>query len=82
MILPASILTIPDFEQNCCCEQSKALKHICDLSVGLSGRTLRKVPFVAHALFLNSETAPFSTFIEAMKKTVEYFKREKLHFES
>lgn len=53
---------------------SAELEEICEMSVGLSGRTLRKIPFLAHALHLNKETANLNEFLTAMKLAVnKYF---------
>ncbi|XP_034949321.1 pachytene checkpoint protein 2 homolog [Chelonus insularis] len=50
----------------------KSASQLLSLSLGLSGRTLRKLPFLAHALYLDhgekfTESNFFSTMIEAVK---------------
>lgn len=83
VLLPANALSLTDFEQNCCCERSKTLKQLSDASQGLSGRALRKVPFVAHALFLDtSEEVSLSRFLDAMATAVAHLKKERLYFEN
>ncbi|XP_063989737.1 pachytene checkpoint protein 2 homolog [Diachasmimorpha longicaudata] len=48
-------------------------------SVGLSGRALRKVPFLAHALFTdNTETSNFDDFLGAMMMAVKKQKADEL----
>ncbi|KAH0566948.1 pachytene checkpoint protein 2 homolog [Cotesia glomerata] len=48
-------------------------------SVGLSGRTLRKIPFLAHALHLNGiDQCTTSVFLHAMVKAVKNCKTEML----
>lgn len=57
-----------DFKSN------SELKEICEMSVGLSGRTLRKIPFLAHALHLRKQTADLDEFLVAMRSAVaKYF---------
>lgn len=80
VIMPLSMMRISDVDQNCVCEHSKELLKICELSVGLSGRSLRKVPFIAHALFAKTETVPIDVFLCCMKQAVEHLKTEKDHF--
>lgn len=46
------------------------------LSEGLSGRTLRKIPFLAHALFIKSRTASLDSFLIAMESAVAVQKKE------
>lgn len=63
-------------------ENSKKLLHICEKSEGLSGRSLQKVPFLAHALFLRhvNTAHSMSDFLAAMEKAVEYEKSQRKHF--
>ncbi|XP_058455724.1 pachytene checkpoint protein 2 homolog [Malaya genurostris] len=46
------------------------LREVAELSVGLSGRSLRKVPFLAHALFVKQEETTMLHFLEAMKSAI------------
>lgn len=62
-------------------EELKLLLSICNKSLGLSGRALRKIPFIAHALFLNNSFASLKEFLEAMEKAVEVEKNERKYFE-
>ncbi|XP_066258748.1 pachytene checkpoint protein 2 homolog [Euwallacea similis] len=53
-------------------ECSKKLIAICEKSTDLSGRTLRKIPFLAHALFIRTPDQVYmSEFLDAMEKAVE-----------
>ncbi|XP_066159254.1 pachytene checkpoint protein 2 homolog [Euwallacea fornicatus] len=53
-------------------ECSKKLIEICQKSTDLSGRTLRKIPFLAHALFVRTPDQVYmSEFLDAMEKAVE-----------
>lgn len=54
--------------------------RICEQSVGLSGRSLRKIPFIAHALFLNTELVTLKQFLLAMEKAIEKEKTERQYF--
>lgn len=62
-------------------EHSKRLIAICEKSVGLSGRSLRKIPFLAHALYLKPKGGhSIDEFLDAMEKAVEHEKTERKHF--
>lgn len=81
MILPASVMKIHNLEQNCKCENSKELMKICQMSEGFSGRTIRKVPFIAHALFSKTETGTLRHFLDSLILAVEYLRKEKNQFD-
>ena len=49
---------------------SLKLREICFLTEGLSGRTIRKLPFLAHALHLKTATASLSDFLVALELAV------------
>ncbi|XP_070509839.1 pachytene checkpoint protein 2 homolog [Chironomus tepperi] len=51
--------------------------HVCKEAAGISGRSLRKLPFLAHALFLKKSTATLREFLIAMRSAVDYTKRNK-----
>lgn len=51
--------------------------HVCKEASGISGRSLRKLPFLAHALFLKKSTATLREFLIAMRSAVDYTKRNK-----
>lgn len=53
------------------------LAQVCKESIGLSGRALRKLPFLAHALYLKKNSATLREFIIALRSAVEYQKRTK-----
>ncbi|KAF5290495.1 hypothetical protein FQA39_LY03599 [Lamprigera yunnana] len=59
---------------------SNSLYEISKLSVGLSGRRLRKIPFLAHALFLDSDSVDIKTFISAMKQAIVYSQEDSKNF--
>lgn len=63
-------------------EESAKFKAVCEKSEGLSGRSLRKIPFLAHALFLKDKTEhSLQEFLIAMEKAVEHEKSERKHFQ-
>lgn len=43
------------------------MHEVCDAAVGLSGRTLRKLPFLAHALYLKKDTSTLKEFLHALR---------------
>ncbi|XP_056142637.1 pachytene checkpoint protein 2 homolog [Lampris incognitus] len=58
-------------------QHSLTLRNIALKSKGLSGRALRKLPFLAHAMFVKARTATLERFLEAMDQAVEKQKEEK-----
>uniref|UniRef100_A0A8D3BDT6 Pachytene checkpoint protein 2 homolog n=1 Tax=Scophthalmus maximus TaxID=52904 RepID=A0A8D3BDT6_SCOMX len=58
-------------------EHSLNLRNIALKSKGLSGRALRKLPFLAHALFVRSPTVTLERFLEAMDQAVDKQREEK-----
>ncbi|XP_044736682.1 pachytene checkpoint protein 2 homolog [Chrysoperla carnea] len=67
VILPHTALLLVETHPN---TDSAVLLEISHLSVGLSGRTLRKIPFLAQALFLNKNKSSLREFLEAMRLAV------------
>lgn len=61
-------------------EITKNLMDISQLSIGLSGRALRKIPFLAHALFLEGNIVNMEQFFEAMKKAIVHECQQRTHF--
>lgn len=55
------------------------MRHACPLSgcQGLSGRALRKLPFLAHANFAQKETAGLQEFLGYLSKAVEKEKADR-----
>ncbi|GIX95911.1 pachytene checkpoint protein 2 homolog [Caerostris darwini] len=52
-------------------ERSLKLKFLAEQSVGFSGRTLRKMPFIACALFIKTKLVSLDAFLDALSKAVE-----------
>lgn len=48
------------------------LQSLAELSVGISGRTLRKIPILAHAFYTDhvNGPVPLQAFLEAMRKAI------------
>ncbi|XP_053690761.1 pachytene checkpoint protein 2 homolog [Sabethes cyaneus] len=55
----------------------KTLREVARISVGLSGRSLRKVPFLAHALFVKQNETTLLKFLGAMRSAVRRMKADK-----
>ncbi|GLV34484.1 pachytene checkpoint 2 [Carabus blaptoides fortunei] len=81
VILPVSVMQISNLEKNCTCANSKELMNICQMSQGFSGRTIRKVPVVAHALYTSTDTVSLQKFLDCLVRAVEYLKKEKDQFD-
>ncbi|XP_023131241.1 pachytene checkpoint protein 2 homolog isoform X2 [Amphiprion ocellaris] len=58
-------------------ELSLTLRNIALKSKGLSGRALRKLPFLAHALFVKTPTVTLERFLDAMSRAVDKQREEK-----
>ncbi|XP_056376184.1 pachytene checkpoint protein 2 homolog isoform X3 [Hyla sarda] len=82
------LLTLRDLEmigyvENNISKLSLLLNDISRKSEGLSGRVLRKLPFLAHALFIQSPTVTVEKFLEALLLAVEkQFEERKTLMES
>ncbi|XP_053660300.1 pachytene checkpoint protein 2 homolog [Anopheles marshallii] len=59
------------------CTVLDILLQIVKLSSGQSGRTLRKIPFLAHALFVKKETDSMLNFLTAMRQTIRKVQSDK-----
>ncbi|XP_054903827.1 pachytene checkpoint protein 2 homolog isoform X2 [Poeciliopsis prolifica] len=57
-------------------EHSLKLRSIAVKSKGLSGRALRKLPFLAHALFVQTPSVTLETFLKAMCRAVDKQREE------
>ncbi|XP_048009180.1 pachytene checkpoint protein 2 homolog [Megalobrama amblycephala] len=55
---------------------SLSLRNIAQRSVGLSGRALRKIPFLAHALYGKTSTMTVESFLKAMGHAVDKQRQE------
>lgn len=52
-------------------ENVDRLLDIAKKSQGLSGRSLRKLPLLAHAWFVNSDKVELSTFLDVLEDSVD-----------
>ncbi|NXD66301.1 PCH2 protein, partial [Eolophus roseicapillus] len=59
------------FVENSVSRLSLVLKEISRRSEGLSGRILRKLPFLAHALYIQSPSVTMTTFLQALSLAVD-----------
>lgn len=62
-------------------EMKSRLMEISQISVGLSGRALRKIPFLTYSLFLKGNVVNLDQFLEGMKKAIQYEFQQRSHFE-
>ncbi|KAG9283799.1 hypothetical protein AMEX_G2607 [Astyanax mexicanus] len=60
-------------------ELSLKLHNIAQKSAGLSGRTLRKIPFLAHSLYAKMSVVTVETFLVSMEKAVLQQQKEREH---
>uniref|UniRef100_A0A3Q3G4D1 Pachytene checkpoint protein 2 homolog n=1 Tax=Kryptolebias marmoratus TaxID=37003 RepID=A0A3Q3G4D1_KRYMA len=65
------------FAQSEVSEPSLKLRSIAQKSKGLSGRALRKLPFLAHALFVKTPAVSLERFLDAMSRAVDKQREEK-----
>ncbi|XP_014467668.1 PREDICTED: pachytene checkpoint protein 2 homolog isoform X1 [Dinoponera quadriceps] len=77
-ICDISELKMLGYEETSNTKNSLKLLEICRASVGLTGRALRKMPFLAHALYLSGVSISLSQFLKAMQLVIEKRKRESL----
>lgn len=56
---------------------SQKLLAISSLSEGMSGRMLRKIPFLAHALYIKSRTVTLEAFLNGMQAAIMRHKDER-----
>ncbi|CAG2230876.1 TRIP13 [Mytilus edulis] len=64
-------LEVMRFMQNDATRLSLQLRDISIKSHSLSGRTLRKLPFIAHAMFVQCSSVSLEDFLKALDKAVE-----------
>ncbi|KAK3085404.1 hypothetical protein FSP39_002835 [Pinctada imbricata] len=64
-------LTVMRFIENDATRNSLQLREISRQSYGLSGRSLRKLPFIAHAMYLQSAQIPLTRFLDSLNKAVQ-----------
>lgn len=58
------------------------MMQVCKEAFGLSGRTLRKLPFLAHALYIKKKSSTLREFLIAMRSAIAYHKRNKQNMTS
>ena len=59
------------YEENSETKHSLLLFELCRESQGISGRTLRKIPFLAQALFLQVKHCSLAKFLRAMHLAIQ-----------
>lgn len=69
-------------------EFERKLKQLAETSVGISGRTLRKIPILAHAFYTDhsfdggSQAIPLSVFMESMNNAIAKYTNDSRHIKS
>jgi len=73
-------MKLMNYTENDATRLSLRLWKIAELSEGLSGRTLRKLPFLAHALYLQADSTGLERYLEALHLAVkkQFLEREQL----
>lgn len=71
------IKNVRDLDQFPPFSNGNIMSQICKEAEGLTGRALRKLSFVAHALFLKKNNSTLREFLIAMRTAVDYTKRNK-----
>lgn len=71
MICDISHLKLLGYEENSNTKNSLKLLELSRASAGLSGRTLRKIPFLAHALHVSTDRTTLSKFLRAMHLAIQ-----------
>ncbi|KAG7163587.1 Pachytene checkpoint protein 2-like 1, partial [Homarus americanus] len=59
-------------------KSSLLLWEIAGASVGFSGRTLRKIPFLAHALYAETPLISLSNFLSALQMAIKKQKQDRV----
>ncbi|XP_049537416.1 pachytene checkpoint protein 2 homolog [Anopheles darlingi] len=78
---PAKRQIIPSYTEatqpgRCPCTVAEFLLQLVRVSEGLSGRALRKIPFLAHALFVKRKTETLLNYMITMRQTVRKYRSE------
>lgn len=76
-ILDLRALEFMRFVENDVTKDSLQLREIAMKSHGLSGRTLRKLPFIAHAVYVQKDKVSLPEFLSALDKAVQQQFRER-----
>ncbi|CAK9299623.1 unnamed protein product [Gordionus sp. m RMFG-2023] len=63
-------LRIMHFQEQLSTTHSIRLYDISKISEGFSGRTLRKIPFLAHALYLKKNVCTMDEYLKALESTI------------
>ncbi|XP_012677091.2 pachytene checkpoint protein 2 homolog [Clupea harengus] len=78
-LLTMSELQTMDFKESNVSQLSLALRNTAIKSKGLSGRALRKLPFLTHALFVKAPSVSLEGFLKALDKGVDKQLEERAH---
>ncbi|OXU26680.1 hypothetical protein TSAR_012578, partial [Trichomalopsis sarcophagae] len=75
-------LKMQGFQENQQTKYSIRVLQLCKQSEGMSGRTLRKIPFLAHALFMSMNQNKLKNFLAAMVHAIEKQKTDGLEVQN
>ncbi|XP_076470608.1 pachytene checkpoint protein 2 homolog [Babylonia areolata] len=78
-LLELRALEVMRFVENNATRPSLQLRDIAMKSEGLSGRTLRKLPFMAHAMFIQGPTATVELFLHCLSRAVDQQFQDQAH---
>ncbi|GFR69859.1 pachytene checkpoint 2-like protein [Elysia marginata] len=70
-LLDIRALEVTRFMENGATTYSLKLYNVAGKSMGLSGRTLRKLPFLAHALYLQGSPVTLEAYLDALSLAVD-----------
>lgn len=73
----SSFAKFQDLSKTPAFSNANVLEQICIEACGSSGRSLRKLPFLAHALFLKKNQATLREFLFALRSAVDHQKKSK-----
>lgn len=62
-------------------QNSVKLQELALLAKGLSGRCLRKLPFLAHAFYIKSGNCGLETFLSALERIIAHEQKTRTHLE-
>lgn len=75
----SSFESFQDIQKLSAYSNGNILAQICKETAGTSGRSLRKLPFLAHALYLKKDAATLREFLIAIRSAVDHQKRGKVN---
>lgn len=81
LIKAGIVLTDVIDDTNFATKDFNRLRNIAQLSKGLSGRTLRKLPLLAHAWFIQTEQITLNEYLAALEEAIKKNRADALHMQ-